>query len=167
MLTSAQKLTFRAYAPFPELLLFFKYTLGVVFCEGIQHRLPFSLDHLNCVKMAAFQFYLQSEKQRKVVWGPSQASRLGGERQLKFTGENGSVKRCVVLMQQKVLLFPKFGVKSSHIFMQSPLNVTVVCGIDCLAFQDEFFVNDPLDVKKNDEHVFHFALHLSRLFRFP
>jgi hypothetical protein len=25
-------------------------------------------DHLHCVRMAAFQFYLQSGKQRKVVW---------------------------------------------------------------------------------------------------
>jgi hypothetical protein len=29
----------------------------------------FCLHHLNCVKMAAFQLYLQSKKQRNVVWG--------------------------------------------------------------------------------------------------
>jgi hypothetical protein len=28
----------------------------------------FCLDHLNRVKMAAFQFYLQPEKERKVGW---------------------------------------------------------------------------------------------------
>jgi hypothetical protein len=28
----------------------------------------FSLDNLNCVKVAAFQFYLQLRKQRKVRW---------------------------------------------------------------------------------------------------
>jgi hypothetical protein len=27
--------------------------------------------------------------------------------------------------------------------------------------QDEFFVNNPLDVKENDEHALGFALHLS------
>jgi hypothetical protein len=32
--------------------------MKVVFCEGIQHRLRFCLDHINCVKMAAFPFYL-------------------------------------------------------------------------------------------------------------
>jgi hypothetical protein len=34
----------------------------------------------------------------------------------EFLGEKGSVRRCVVVMQQPVLLSPKFGVKSSHIF---------------------------------------------------
>jgi hypothetical protein len=38
----------------------------------------------------------------------------------KFPGEKGSVKRCVVVMQQLVFLSPKFGMKSSHIFTQSP-----------------------------------------------
>jgi hypothetical protein len=38
----------------------------VVFCEGVQCRLPFCLDHLNPAKMAASQFYLQSGKGRKV-----------------------------------------------------------------------------------------------------
>jgi hypothetical protein len=33
-----------------------------------------------------------------------------------------------------------------------------------LACQNEFFVNNPLDVKENDEHAFDFALHLSRRF---
>jgi hypothetical protein len=29
--------------------------------------------------------------------------------------------------------------------------------------KDELFVNNPLDVKKNDEHALDFALHLSAL----
>jgi hypothetical protein len=44
------------------------------------------------------------------------------------------------------------------------VNVTAVCGIDCLACQDIFFVNNPLNVKQNDEHALYFALHLSCLF---
>jgi hypothetical protein len=39
-----------------------------VFCEGVYHRLRFCLDHLSCVKMAVFQFHLQSGKQRKIGW---------------------------------------------------------------------------------------------------
>jgi hypothetical protein len=39
-----------------------------VFCEGVQHRLRFYFDHLNCVKIAASQFYHQSAKQREVRW---------------------------------------------------------------------------------------------------
>jgi hypothetical protein len=52
-----------------------------VFCDGVQHRLQFCPDHTNRVKMATFQLYLQSGKQRKVAGGPSQASRVGGGRQ--------------------------------------------------------------------------------------
>jgi hypothetical protein len=77
------------------------------------------------------------------------------------SGEEGSVKLWVVVMQQPVLLSPKFEMKPSHIFTQLPQKVTIICRTDCLACQDEFFVNNPLDVKENDEH----ALHLSRLFR--
>jgi hypothetical protein len=39
-----------------------------MFYERVQHRLPFCLDPLNCVKMMALQFYLQSGKQKKVGW---------------------------------------------------------------------------------------------------
>jgi hypothetical protein len=34
--------------------------------------------------------------------------------------EKGSVRRCIVMMGQPILLSPKFGVKCSHIFRQSP-----------------------------------------------
>jgi hypothetical protein len=34
---------------------------------------------------------------------------------------------------------------------------TVVCGIDYLACQDKFFVNNPLDVKENYEHALDFS----------
>jgi hypothetical protein len=121
VLPSGQKLTlgllstitleavpFCTCSPFPALLPFLKCTLEIVFCEDVQHRLRFCLNRLNCVKMAASQSYLQSEKQRKVVFGQ------------KFPGEKGSVRQCVVMMQQPVLLSPKFEAKSSHIFMQSP-----------------------------------------------
>jgi hypothetical protein len=69
VLSSGQKLTlgllttitlevvpFHVYAPFLALLPFFKCMAEVVFCESIQHCLRFCLDHLNSVKMAAFQF---------------------------------------------------------------------------------------------------------------
>jgi hypothetical protein len=66
----------------------------------------------------------------------------------KFPGEKGNVKGCVVMKQCPVLSSPKFGAKLSHIFKQSPQNVTVVCEIGCLGFQDEIFVNNSLAVKK-------------------
>jgi hypothetical protein len=36
---------------------------------------------------------------------------------------------------------------------------------NCLACQEECFVNNPFDVKENDGHALDFALHLSRLFQ--
>jgi hypothetical protein len=89
----------------------------------------------------------------------------GGNSVLSSIAETGK-RRCVVVMQQTVLLSPKFGAKSSHIFTQSPYSVTVVCGIDCLAYhQDELFVNNPLDVIEKDGLALDFALHLFRPFR--
>jgi hypothetical protein len=44
-----------------------------VFCEGVQHRLPFCFARLNCAKMAAFQIYLQSGKQKSRVDGGRQS----------------------------------------------------------------------------------------------
>jgi hypothetical protein len=107
VLPSGQKLTlgllatldvahFRVYASFPELLPIFKCVLEVVFCESIQHRLRFCLDHLSCVKMATFQFYFQSGKQRKVEWVGSDGHVLFGQ---NFLGEKGNVRQCVAVMK--------------------------------------------------------------------
>jgi hypothetical protein len=96
---------FRVYIPFPAFLPFFKCTLGFVFFEDVQHRYRFRLDHHNCIKMVAFQFYRQSEKQKKKKYGGV---------------KNESVRRRTVVMQQPVLLSPEFGAKSSHIFTQLP-----------------------------------------------
>jgi hypothetical protein len=98
---------------FPALLPFLNASWKL-FCEGVQHCLQYCLDHLNCVKMPAFQFYLQSGKQRKVGWLYESHVVFGQ----KFSGEKGNVRRCVVVMQQPVLLSPVFGANSSHISMQ-------------------------------------------------
>jgi hypothetical protein len=74
----------------------------------------------------------------------------------KFPGGKGSVRRCVVALQQPVLLSPKFGAKPSHILTQSPKNFRIVCRIDFLACQDEI-LNNPLNVKENDEHALDIA----------
>jgi hypothetical protein len=47
------------------------------------------------------------------------------------------------------------------------LKVTVICGIDCLACQNDLVVKNPHYVKEIDEHAHDFVLHLSRLFRAP
>jgi hypothetical protein len=52
--------------------------------------------------------------------GERRESRVGGRRQScyfgqKLSGEKGIVRRCFVVMEQSVLLSPKFEAKSSHI----------------------------------------------------
>jgi hypothetical protein len=69
---------------------------------------PILPHHLSCVKMAAFQFYLQLGKQRKERW-------MVEDSHVIFGKKLPSGKRSVVAMQQPVLLWPKFWVTSSHI----------------------------------------------------
>jgi hypothetical protein len=76
MLPSGQKLTLDLRPPSPSRVCtvpsasaIFKCILEVVFGEGVQHRLHFYLDHLSCVKIAAFQFYLQSRKKKSKMVG--------------------------------------------------------------------------------------------------
>jgi hypothetical protein len=94
-----------------------------VFSEGVQHRLWFCLDHLICVKMVAFQFYLQ----------------LGNQK-----SRSRNVRWCVVVMQQPVLLLPKFRAKSLYIFTVKHHSSMR----NWLFGQDEFFVNNPLDAQQ-------------------
>jgi hypothetical protein len=78
---------FHAYAQFSELLPFFKCILEIVFCKDVQHGLRFCLDHFSCVKMVAFQFYLQRGN-KKVGWVGDDSHVFGQ----KFPGEKGSVR---------------------------------------------------------------------------
>jgi hypothetical protein len=77
--------------------------------------------------------------------------------------KKGSVRRCVVVMRRPILLSPKFEKKYSHNFAQSPWNVTVVCGIYRLAYQDEFFVNKSRLYRYWWVWTFHVKLMLSTL----
>jgi hypothetical protein len=43
----------------------------------------------------------------------------------KLLGEDGSVRRGVVMVKQPGLFSTKFGATSSHVFTQSPQNVAV------------------------------------------
>jgi hypothetical protein len=53
-----------------------------VFCEGVQHRVRFCLDHLSCIKMTVLQFYLQSGKRNSWMAGGRQSCCFGN----KFRG---------------------------------------------------------------------------------
>jgi hypothetical protein len=47
----------------------------------------------------------------------------------KLLGEDGSVRRGVVMVKQQGLFSPKFGATSSQVFTQSPQNLAVEPGI--------------------------------------
>jgi hypothetical protein len=74
---------------FPSASAIFKCLLEVLFCEGVQHRLPFYLNNLSCAEMAAFHSHLQSGKQRKVGSVGDDSHVKFGQ---KFPSEKGSVK---------------------------------------------------------------------------
>jgi hypothetical protein len=57
----------------------------------------------------------------------------------KMLGEDGSVRRGVVMVKQPGLFSPKFGAKSSHVFTQSLQNCTVEPEIHSLACWDRCF----------------------------
>jgi hypothetical protein len=84
---------------------------------SVQHHLRFFHYHISCIKMAALKFYVQPGRYRKLGLVEDDSHIIFGQ---KFSGEKGSVRWCVVVMQQSVLLSPKFGAKSSHIFPQFP-----------------------------------------------
>jgi hypothetical protein len=58
----------------------------------------------------------------------------------KLLGEDGIVRRSIVMVKQPGLFSPKFGGTSSHVFKQSLQNVAVEPGIHSLAWWDSFFV---------------------------
>jgi hypothetical protein len=93
-----------------------------MFCEAVQHRLRFCLHHLSCVKMAAFQFYLQSGKQWKLGWVRDGSHVDFGQR---FPGEKGSERRSVVVMQQpastpNIAIIEHFQSKALRMIVDTP-----------------------------------------------
>jgi hypothetical protein len=57
----------------------------------------------------------------------------------KLLGEDGIVRRGVIMVKQPGLSSPKFGATSSHVLTQSPQNVAVEPEIHSLACWDKFF----------------------------
>jgi hypothetical protein len=151
---SLEVVRFCTYAPFPALLPFFKCILEVVFCKGVQRRSRFCLNHLSCIKMAAFQFYLQSGKQTKVGWVWLKIPWLKRKCGMVHC-HDATASSFVTNVQGKIF---------TH-FHAVAIKVIVVCRIDCLACQDEYLVNNPLDVKENYKHALDFYLGLSYLFQ--
>jgi hypothetical protein len=125
--------------------------------EGVQHRLRFCFDQLTCVKMAEFQFQLQWRKQKKLGWVGEKSCFFF----LKFPGDKGSVRRCVAVMQQPVLLLPSLRTFSRN---RRKTSQYVYEELIIWPVWTNYLWTVPL-MSKNDKHALDFALHLSRLFR--
>jgi hypothetical protein len=143
---------FRAHAPFPELLPFYKFILEVVFC--------------GC---SAPPTILPRWSQLCQNGGLSGKSRVGGRWQsccfwskIPWLKRKSETDRCrdatassfVIKVRGEVFAHIHAVVVKRHSSMRN-----------CLACQDEFIVNNLLNVTENDEHALDLALHLSRLFR--
>lgn len=54
-------------------------------------------------------------------------------------------------MKKPVSIMPKFRLFSSHIFSQTPQNITVKLRINCNISSDEFMTNNLFDIEKHNE----------------
>jgi hypothetical protein len=99
--------------------------------EVLEYRLRYCHDRLNCVKMAASQFYLSSGTQRQVgwVWDDSHVILVNNSLVKK-----GSVRWCFVVFVANFRgeVFAKFHTVA--------VKFTLVLGIYCLVCRYEFFV---------------------------
>jgi hypothetical protein len=94
--------------------------------------------------MAAFQFYLQSGRQK---------SRVGGEwhSHCFWSKIPWSKRKCETVCCHDAIASSSVSKVRSELFAYFhtfAINVTVACGIDCLSCQDEFFVINLHDVKR-------------------
>jgi hypothetical protein len=78
-------------------------------------------------------------------------------------GEDGIVRRGVVMLKQPGLFLPQIRATSSNVFMQPLQNVAVEPKIHTLACWDKVFMHNPLDVKESDDHAIDIAFHLLTL----
>ena len=81
-------------------------------------------------KRRHFNFILENKKKSQ---GAKSVRRVVDNRNFvcrqKLLGDDGSVSRCVVMVKQPGLFWPKLGKMSSHFYTQSPQNFAVEPGI--------------------------------------
>jgi hypothetical protein len=112
--------------------------------------------------MAAFQFYLQFGKQRKVGWVGNNSHAVFGQNSLiKKELWDGTLSSC-----NSEFFYRQSSRRSLRIFSRSGRKVSQnYVELILWATRTNSFVNNPFDVKENYEHALDFAFHLFRLFR--
>jgi hypothetical protein len=68
------------------------------------------------------------------------------------SGFQGHVDGCVVMMNEPVVVAPKFQSFLSHIFSEASQNITVKVRVDRSVRRNKFTVNNPLHVEKTGMH---------------
>ena len=82
----------------------------------------------------------------------------------KLLGEDGSVRWGCHGEAARYVLAKVWGNVFAHFHAVAPQNVTVEPRIHILACWDKFFVHNPFDAKKSDDHALDIAFRLSGLF---
>jgi hypothetical protein len=126
------------YAPLPTLLPVLKCVLEVMICEGVQHCL-----HLRQNRGFELLFWIRETEKRMVRSGWQLCccfwSNIPGQkRKCEMVCCDATASASVAKVQDEVFAhLPAVAVK-----------VTVLCKIGCSVCQDEFYVNNPHDVKQ-------------------
>jgi hypothetical protein len=147
---------FRAYSPFPSLLPFLN-TSWKSCSVGVLSTACDSATNISIVSKWRLFSLSSIGKTKKVGWEGDESCCC----HQKFPDEKVNVRRYVVVMQQPVFFVAKVRGEVFTHFRAVAVKVTVVCGVDYLECQEEFFLNNPLEVKQNDEHTLNFALTLN------
>jgi hypothetical protein len=99
--------------------------MEVIFNQSVKHFLQLGLYLLNGIKPASYQLQFRFWKEEEVtgcqirgVWWVEGDSNFVLRQ--KLLGDDGSVRRSVVILKQRGLFSPKFVALSSHVFTQSP-----------------------------------------------
>jgi hypothetical protein len=72
----------------------------------------------------------------------------------KLRDFQGHVGRRIVMMEEAVMVAPKFQSFSSHIFSQASENITVKVRVDHSVRRNKFTVNGPIQVEKTMSMLF-------------
>jgi hypothetical protein len=97
----------------------FRSTMKVIFLNALEYCLWFPLNIRHCFKMQCLQFHFQFGKQSEITGGLAQrVGRMGNDNCVgvshKLCGFQGRVGRCVVMMQEPIVVAPKFWFFVTH-----------------------------------------------------
>jgi hypothetical protein len=129
--TSFRIVSLGMYTAIASLFTRFRSTVEVISLNAVEcGRLRFPLDVRHCFETSSHQFHFQFGKQSEIT--VRRVGRMGNDNHVvvshKVCGFQGRVGGLV--MKEPVVVAPKFGPFSLHIFSQSPQNVTVKVRVD-------------------------------------